>query len=86
MKITDYNHESWCDIQNNISNSCNCIVGYPLEAIEELQSKLSEAEKKLEIAINALKAIDCSNDDMKYFNSEINNIVRSTLLKIKADK
>jgi tRNA A37 methylthiotransferase MiaB len=40
MKVTDYQHEGWCDTQNNISNSCNCIVGYPLEVIEDFEKAL----------------------------------------------
>jgi hypothetical protein len=50
MNIKDYNHEGWCDGVNNISQSCNCIVGYPLEVIESLESQLAETQKRLEEA------------------------------------
>lgn len=55
MKVTDYQHEGWCDTQNNISNSCNCIVGYPLEVIEGLEKKV----EKLRDALKTIKHTEC---------------------------
>lgn len=43
-------------------------------------------ERKLNIAVKALIKIDCANDDMKYFNSEINTIIKSTLKEINGEK
>jgi hypothetical protein len=46
----DFNHETFCDSVNNISKSCNCIVGYPLEIIENLEKQISLLERKGKIA------------------------------------
>lgn len=48
--MSDFIHESFCDTQNNISKTCNCIIGYPLEVIEKLQ----ERERKLKEALESI--------------------------------
>lgn len=47
--MENFNHECWCDTQNNISNICNCIVGYPLKVIDDQQTKIETllAENKI---------------------------------------
>ena len=55
MKVTDYQHEGWCDTQNNISNSCNCIVGYPLEVIEDYEEALKAIRSEVGTSTKAWK-------------------------------
>lgn len=71
--MSDYEHESWCDTRNNISKTCNCILGGPLEEIETLSIALAENNQlllKLETAIkecpiNALLLMDSGYDKKK---------------------
>jgi hypothetical protein len=55
MNVQDYQHESWCDTQNNILNSCNCIVGYPLEVIENQEQEIDELKKQDQIIAKEIK-------------------------------
>lgn len=51
MSDKDYSpHESWCDTQNNISDTCNCMVSGYIEKIEKLRADL-------QIAVEAMKWI-----------------------------
>lgn len=52
MKEYSFTHESWCDTQNNISKTCNCIVSYPLEVIEDLQEENKKLREALEFYAN----------------------------------
>ena len=45
--------------------------------------EITKLKKALEIANEALVKIDSSNDDMKYFNSEIDSILKEAQKQIK---
>ena len=53
--------------------------GVMIEAVEEI----TKLKKALEIANEALVKIDSSNDDMKYFNSEIDSILKEAQKQIQ---
>jgi hypothetical protein len=48
--VSDFLHEGFCDTQNNISKSCNCLVGYPLEVIDDLNEEIQKLKIKLKEA------------------------------------
>ena len=50
---------------------------------QEQQEEITKLKKALEIANDALVKIDSSNDDMKYFNSEIDSILKEAQKQIK---
>jgi len=41
-------HESWCDTQNNISQTCNCMASYYIEEVDRLSAALKIARGALE--------------------------------------
>ena len=45
--------------------------------------EITKLKKALEVANEALVKIDSSNDDMKYFNSEIDSILKEAQKQIK---
>ena len=49
----------------------------------ESLKEITKLKKSLEIANEALVKIDSSNDDMKYFNSEIDSILKEAQKQIK---
>ena len=57
--------------------------GTLLECGCRYQQEINKLKKALEIANKALVKIDSSNDDMKYFNSEIDSILKEAQNQIK---
>jgi hypothetical protein len=66
----EFIHECWCDTQNKISNVCNCIVGYPLEVIQDQQSRIDGLVKALE-ELEKYSAIS-TVAPIVYINAKIN--------------
>ncbi len=63
----EFTHEGWCDTQNKISNVCNCIIGYPLEVIQDQQSKVDKLKainEQLVRQCDALNKLREENDEL----------------------
>ena len=50
---------------------------------KDMLQEITKLKKALEIANEALVKIDSSNDDMKYFNSEIDSILKEAQKQIQ---
>lgn len=66
----EFEHEAWCDTQNNISKVCNCMMGYPLEIIENLKETIAELESRLEQSVD-ISVVDELNETIKAKDAEI---------------
>lgn len=54
----EFEHEAWCDTQNNISKICNCMMSYPLEIIENLKETIKAKDALIEKLEQKIKDIE----------------------------
>ncbi len=75
IDIKTLDHEAWCDCINNISEHCNCNLSYPIELVQDAQTKIAELEAQIKSARECIEFYgDKNNWDQRSINerSEVN--------------
>lgn len=75
----EFEHEAWCDTQNNISKVCNCMMGYPLEVIENLKETIKAKDAEIENLIKeAKKELSEKDKTIAHLSSECTRLFDPT--------